>query len=86
MYTKLEWLFYRIFLFTLRAQGDAPTYIKFNWLFYWIFLLTLRAQHDAPMYTSTADQRGARSGSPLLVFGDLVMSIQCIHLHVFVYI
>ena len=25
-YKKLEWLFYRIFLFTLCAQRDAPTY------------------------------------------------------------
>ena len=36
-YTKLEWLFYRIFLFTLRAQRDARTYTKLEWLFYRIF-------------------------------------------------
>ena len=37
MYTKLKWLFYQIFLFTLRAQPDAPTYTKLKWLFHRIF-------------------------------------------------
>ena len=36
-YTKLEWLFYGIFLFTLRAQSDALTYTKLEWFFYCIF-------------------------------------------------
>ena len=63
---NLNGFFYRIFLFTLRAQRDAPTYTKLEWLFYRIFLFTLRAQHDAPTYTKTTDQCGARSGSPQL--------------------
>ena len=29
-YTKLEWLFYRIFLFTLRAQRDRWSYTSTN--------------------------------------------------------
>ena len=62
-YTKLEWLFYGIFLFTLRAQSDALTYTKLEWFFYCIFLFTLRVQLDAPTYTLTTDQCGARSGS-----------------------
>ena len=61
---NLNGFFYRIFLFTLRAQRDVPTYTKLEWLFYRIFLFTLRAQHDAPTYTKTTDQCGARSGSP----------------------
>ena len=63
LYTKLEWLFSRIFLFTLRAQRDRRSYTKLEWLFYRIFLFTLRAQRDQQSYTSTTDQCGARSGS-----------------------
>ena len=37
---NLNGFFYRIFLFTLRAQRDAPTYTKLKWLFYRIFLFT----------------------------------------------
>ena len=48
---NLNGFFYRIFLFTLRAQCDAPTHTKLRWLFYRILLFTLRAQRDAPMYT-----------------------------------
>ena len=48
---NLNGFLYRIFLFTLRAQRDAPTYTKLEWLFYRIFLFTLRAQRDAPTYT-----------------------------------
>ena len=50
-YTKLEWLFSRIFLFTLRAQRDRRSYTKLEWLFYRIFLFTLRAQRDRRSYT-----------------------------------
>ena len=48
---NLDGFFYRIFLFTLRAQRDAPTHTKLRWLFYRILLFTLRAQRDAPTYT-----------------------------------
>ena len=48
---NLNGFFYRIFLFTLRAQRDAPTHTKLRWLFYRILLFTLRAQCDAPTYT-----------------------------------
>ena len=50
-YTKLEWLFSQIFLFTLRAQRDRRSYTKLKWLFYRIFLFTLRAQRDRRSYT-----------------------------------
>ena len=48
---NLDGFFYRIFLYTLRAQRDAPTHTKLRWLFYRILLFTLRAQCDAPTYT-----------------------------------
>ena len=66
MYTKLEWLFYQIFLLTLCAQSDAPMYAKLEWLFYRIFLSTLRAQRDTLTCTLTTDQYGVHSGSPQL--------------------
>ena len=48
---NLNGFLYRIFLFTLRAQRDAPTHKKLEWLFISDFLFTLRAQRDAPTYT-----------------------------------
>ena len=50
-YTKLEWLFYRIFWFTFRAQRDGCTHTKLEWLFYRIFLFTLCTQRDGRTYT-----------------------------------
>ena len=60
---NLNGFLYRIFLFTLRAQRDAPTYTKLKWLFYRIFCsrsahsMTLRRIQRLPTSVGLAQAR-----------------------------